>query len=158
MGSLVPIASAALASDPITKNMVVQTVLGGMLEAAGYMQQNQQAQQSAAAQQGQFDQQRALAYQKQALEDKKRQERLRQDLAAQRARFGARGISSGSGSAKAVLTGLEKTAAEETADAHSFLDAQYPQKNLLDASEPKRRSAWNAVSQAAQTVSLLAEQ
>lgn len=100
----------------------------------------------------------------QAIRERQRRERLRQTLASQRARFGARSIGGG-GSANAVLQGLTKNTESAIADERS-LNA-FPinrintnlelrrQRNLLEASDAQRRSVFNLLSKGYGAFSLL---
>ncbi len=87
----------------------------------------------------------------QEIEDRRRQERLRQALASQRARYGAAGTGGTGGSADALLAGLSAKADRETQDSRELLDmrinaindrlARQRNRGLLEA----RNSRVNAV-------------
>jgi hypothetical protein len=69
--------------------------------------------------------------------ERKRRERLKATVAAQRARFGAAGVSSQGGSAGAVVSGLMERNARDEADAAR--DFTMRRSSLLEASRPARR-------------------
>lgn len=86
------------------------------------------------------------AYQQQAAEDHRRQERLRQDQATQRARFGAGGV--GGGSAQAVLDGMRARTERDAAEDRSILDARFgdqarnaTSRNILEEQRTRRKTA-----------------
>lgn len=97
-------------------------------------------------------------------EERERQERLRRALATQRARFGAHGLSS-SGSAAAVLAGIEEEARRESAEARAMAQNRTQgiqdqlmwsqRKNLFDASSPENRLAFSFLQQGTRTLPLL---
>jgi len=102
--------------------------------------------------------------QAQAIRERQRREQLRRGLATQRARFAAQGLGRG-GSAGAVLKGLAMETDQATNDDRSLnslrigdisntLDLRR-RKNLLDASNATRRSAFNLLGKGLNTLSLL---
>lgn len=102
--------------------------------------------------------------QSQAIRDRQRREQLRQNLAKQRARFGANGIGR-SGSADALLRGLtnetERLIADErnlnTFPIHRINSGlqQQRRRNLLEASTVQRRAAFNLLGKGLNSISLL---
>lgn len=101
-----------------TEAILGQVVLGGLSalrKSRAARTQNQQL----AAQQAIQEQQIAASRQ---IEDRRRKEQLRQDRAAQRARFGALGLSAGGGSAAAVLRGLSTRSALDAQDRDRLSD------------------------------------
>jgi hypothetical protein len=101
-----------------TEAILGQVVLGGLSalrKSRAARTQNQQL----AAQQAIQEQQIAASRQ---IEDRRRKEQLRQDRAAQRARFGALGLSAGGGSAAADLRGLSTRSALDAQDRNRLSD------------------------------------
>jgi hypothetical protein len=96
---------------------------------------------------------------------RRRRERLRQIMAAQRASFGAQGISASSGSAGAVLRGLTRRANRAGQDANKLeafrvggINERYDrqkQKNLLEASTARKRMAFDLLRQGMRTIPLI---
>ena len=103
--------------------------------------------------------------QTQAIQSRERAEQLRRALAAQRARFGAQGLSSGSGSAAAALGGLAAESERQDQEAGSLAalrvgrigdDLDWQQRrSLLDASSSRYRSAFSLMQQGLRSTSLL---
>ena len=100
----------------------------------------------------------------QEIRERQRREKLRQNLARQRARFGASGTG-GSGSADAVLRGLSKETDRIISDERS-LNAfpinrinsglqQRTRRNLLEASSAQRRGAFSLLGKGLNLISLL---
>ncbi len=139
-----------------TEAAIIASVIMGGLSMA---QSAQQAKHSRNLQHKQFAQQQQRAYAEQAEKERRSREKLRKTLAAQRARFGARGVSSGGGSAAALLAGMEAETARDIAADRRLLDMSNSHgRDLLEASNDDRQLGWQAVNQAVKTVSLLAEQ
>ncbi|MCP5367680.1 MAG: hypothetical protein H6907_11530 [Hyphomicrobiales bacterium] len=102
-----------------------------------------------AAQQTQAQQQIQRYQQEQAIRERERLEKLHRDQATQRARFGARGISSAGGSSSALLEGLQHDTLQDIADDRrrtgwgiddvnlSLADAR--RRNLLEESQDRLR-------------------
>lgn len=100
-----------------------------------------------AAAQAQMDQIR----QAQEIENRRRSQALAVEMASQRARFGASGISTAGGSAEAVLLGLQTRADQESADSDSIYDTRYQnissqlqsarERNLLSLADGWNRTA-----------------
>lgn len=119
---------------------------------------------SYAAQKGETKARVAQIQQAQEIDARDRQERLRRALAAQRARFGAQGVSS-SGSANAVLEGLAAEANREQIEADALAETRIQQlgselasaqrKNLLAAVQPYNRLAFSALQRNLDTHPLL---
>ncbi|WP_148560791.1 hypothetical protein [Magnetospira sp. QH-2] len=110
------------------------------MSAASMAQQQQQKKAAAAQQQAAANRELQQIYQKQAIEDRKRQEKLRKDQASARARFGASGLSAAGGSAAALVQGMEKEAAQESRDSwdmtqHAVEDINIRTRNLLDSAK-----------------------
>lgn len=103
--------------------------------------------------------------QAQTTSSQQRQDDLRRALAAQRARFAARGLSIDGGSSAAALLGMQASADREDAAEQSQTGQKIQkintdlelqkQKNLLDASSVSSRSSFSSVRQGLQSVSLL---
>ncbi len=101
----------------------------------------------------------------QDIDARRRRERLRQVMAAQRARFGAQGVSASSGSAGAVLRGLSDRADREGQDANgleafriSGINERYDRqrrRNLLEASGARKRTAFDLLRQGMRTIPLI---
>lgn len=99
------------------------------------------------------------------IDARRRRERLRQVTAAQRARFGAQGVSVSSGSAGAVIRGLTRRANREGQDANELealrvggINDRYDRrkrKNLLEASSARKRMAFDLLRQGIRTVPLI---
>jgi len=87
--------------------------------------------------------------QAQMLDERRRRERLRHALAAQRARFGAQGISS-TGSAEAVLAGLAMEAQRQDSEERSLANNRI---NLLkdQSSYSRRKSLLDSYGSLSQT-------
>ncbi|NQU61007.1 MAG: hypothetical protein HQ512_07740 [Rhodospirillales bacterium] len=142
--------------DPVTM-LVLQA-------GAGLVASKQQAKaQSAAANAARQSQIQAIN-QVQEIRERQRRERLRRGLATQRARFASQGLGRG-GSADAVLKGLALESDRATEDERS-LNAlrigdinnafdQRRRKNLLEASNAKRRTAFDLLSKGLNSFSLL---
>lgn len=119
---------------------------------------------SYADQKGEAKARAAQIQQAQDIDARDRQERLRRALAAQRAKFGAQGLS-GSGSAYAVLEGLAAEANREQAEANALAQTRIQQlgsefasaqrKNLLAAAQPYNRLAFNVLQRNLNTNHLL---
>lgn len=146
--------------------------MGGMLPTAAMSamqlgmdmaQQNSAQAQAKAEAQAQTQQ----IQQTQAIQSRERQDQLRRALATQRARFGAKGISDGSGSAAAALGGLQAEADREDQDATSLSalrigrindDVEWQQhRSLLDASQSRYRTAFSLMQRSLRSVPLLDE-
>lgn len=146
--------------------------MGGMLPTAAMSamqlgmdmaQQNSAQAQAKAEAQAQTQQ----IQQNQVIQSRERQEQLRRALATQRARFGAQGISDGSGSAAAALGGLQAEADREDQDASSLSalrigrindDVEWQQRrSLLDASQSRYRTAFSLMQRSLRSVPLLDE-
>ncbi len=100
------------------------------LMAASMIQSQQQAktQQAAATARQRADiQQRQYQLQ---IQEREKRDRLKKTLASQRARFGAQGLGSSSGSAAALLNGLRKDTEKSIADARNLNNMQT--SNLLN--------------------------
>ncbi|MBL8668916.1 MAG: hypothetical protein JNM48_15780 [Rhodospirillales bacterium] len=105
--------------------------------------------------------------QTQAVQSRERAEQLRRALATQRARFGAQGLSAGSGSAAAALGGLAAESERQDQDASSLAalrasrigdDLEWQQRrSLLDASSSRYRSAFSLMQQGLRSASLLGD-
>ncbi len=99
------------------------------------------------------------------IDARRRRERLRQVMAAQRARFGAQGVAASSGSAGAVLRGLSDRANREGQDANKLeafraggINERYDRqrrKNLLEASGARKRMAFDLLRQGMRTIPLI---
>lgn len=82
----------------------------------------------------------AIENRRRAAAEREKKKQLKHSLAAQRARFGGAGISGAGGSARAVLRGLERNAADGMADARFESDLRLAEigrkrgKNLLESS------------------------
>ena len=103
-----------------TEAIIGQAVLGGLSvlrKSQAARAQNQQL----AAQQA-IQEQRIAATRD--IEDRRRKEQLRRNTAAQRARFGALGLSANGGSAAAVLRGLSTRSDLEDRDRNRLSDIQ----------------------------------
>lgn len=130
------------------------------MEAAQRGAQQQQAKAEAAAQAQQITT-------TQAISARERQDQLRRALATQRARFGAQGLLSTSGSARAVISGLEEDAERDDADSRLLTDLRLDRLNdqvdwqrrrsLLDASMPAYRSAFTMLQRGVRSVPLIEE-
>jgi len=134
----------------------------------GIIQKNQaakayQGQNAALAAQQQAD--LAQRQKVQQINTRRRQERLRQILASQRARFGAQGLSSANGSAMAVLKGLSEKFDRDQADEGALeafqadrINDRYNRqirKNLLEASSARQRASFGLLRQGLRTLPLL---
>ena len=128
------------------------------------VQQRQQAKAQNAAARAQADSQTQQIQQAQKIRERQRRDQLRRVLAAQRAQFGARGLSRG-GSADAVLKGLaldtERTIQDDRglndlriADINRSLDLRR-RRNLLELSSARRRSAFDLFGRGLKSISLL---
>ena len=102
--------------------------------------------------------------QTQQIEERQRRDRLRRNLATQRARFGAQGIGGG-GSSQAVLAGLAAEAEQQNADSRALAATRINRindqlawsrkTNLLEASRPGNRMAFGLLQQGFRNVPLL---
>ena len=129
-----PLAMAAFMPSPWA--VAANAGLTGLSQLGAARQQRQQ-QQIAQAQSAA----RARELQRRhAVEERKRRERLKANVATQRARFGASGLSSRGGSGAAVIAGLSQRTDQQSADAAQDLDFQ--RTNLLEASRPARRDGF----------------
>ncbi len=98
----------------------------------------------------------------QAIEDKERRGRLRRAVAAQRARFGAQGISS-SGTANAVLGGLAAETDREISQqsaitqlrTNTITDDYARRKSLLEASSPQNRLSFGLMQKSLRNIPLI---
>ncbi|HEC91308.1 MAG TPA: hypothetical protein ENI55_06545 [Alphaproteobacteria bacterium] len=103
--------------------------------------------------------------QMQEIDARSRRERLRQAMAAQRARFGAQGVSASSGSAGAVLRGLSERSNRAGQDANKLeafrvggINERYNmqrRRNLLEASGARKRLAFDLLRQGMRTIPLI---
>ena len=125
------------------------------------------AQQKAASAEAKADTraQQQQIQQTQEISDRQRRDQLRRALATQRARFGAQGIVTGSGSGAAALSGLEAEADRAETDSQALsnlrigrlsdqLDWQR-QRNLLSASAPAYRGAFSLFQRSLRSGSLV---
>lgn len=144
--------------------------MGGLLPSAAMsaLQLGMDAAQQRAAGDAAKDDARAQMQQiqqDQAVTDRQRRDQLRRALATQRARFGAQGLASGSGSAGAVLTGMQAESDREQAEDQARsgmrvgrigdqLDWQR-RRSLLDASAPRYRTAFSLLQRGLRSVPLL---
>jgi hypothetical protein len=126
------------------------------LETAQQNRAEDAAKQQARAQAEQLQEAQSIASQQ-------RQDQLRRALASQRARFAAQGIAPDTGSADATLGGLEADAAQADANAQSLTDLRVgnlydslsQRRNLLDASDPRYRTAFSLLQRSLRSVPLL---
>jgi len=98
------------------------------------------SQQAKAQQNAAMAQQRADIQQRQyqlQIQEREKRDRLKQALATQRSRFGAQGLSPSSGSAAALLEGLQKDTEKGIADQRGLENLRISQ--LADKSARKRR-------------------
>ena len=128
------------------------------------VQQRQQAKAQNAAARAQADSQTLQIQQAQKIRERQRRDQLRRILAAQRAQFGARGLSRG-GSAGAVIKGLTQEAEQaiqddrslsnlRIADINQSLDLRR-RRNLLELSSARRRSTFDLFGRGLKSISLL---
>lgn len=108
---------------------------------SGVKQHSAMAQQRAAVRAQNAHTNRLIAVEKRrrAAAEREKKKQLKHAKAAQRARFGASGLSAAQGSARAVLRGLERSADDRMADARFESDLRLQglesrRKNLLDTS------------------------
>ncbi|MBC7905354.1 MAG: hypothetical protein H7Y60_01230 [Rhodospirillaceae bacterium] len=130
----------AMAIDAYTGVPVATTALT-MAEASA---QNRASQ---GAVQGNYDRQAELMARQQAREVKDRQDLLKRTTATQRARLGAMGIGSESGSADALINGLQRQTATEVADIQSAYDINmsnldWNRQRQEDQLDQSRRQQW----------------
>jgi hypothetical protein len=98
----------------------------------------------------------------QQVEDQARRDRLRRAIAAQRARFGAQGLSA-SGTANAVLGGLaaetdKAIAADNSVTAlrvNKLLDESSRRRSLLEASNPQNQMTFSLFQKGIRTIPLI---
>jgi hypothetical protein len=129
-----PLAMAAFMPSPWA--VAANAGLTGLTQLNSIRQQRQQqliAQAQSAAQASELQRRHAV-------EERKRRERLKANVATQRARFGASGLSSRGGSGAAVITGLTQRTDQQSADAAR--DFEFQRTNLLEASRPARRDGF----------------
>lgn len=136
-----------------------------VLAVAGMIHSSQQAKAQRSAQQADVQSRVNQIRHTQAIEEKRRREKLRQAMAQQRARFGGQGLSATGGSAKAVLAGLKNRTESEIADARSYGNLQIGQINrglagrrrlsLLQESQDHARNAFDLFRKGARAISLL---
>lgn len=147
-----PYAAAALAGAG-TGAAAAATVSPWMVAASagltGLTQigQLQQEKAQAAVARAQNDAERARIQREYQVAERKRRDDLRQALAQQRARFGAGGISSASGSASAVLQGLQKRTDDASRDhlgSARLQQASSSRINLFEQSAARKRSQFQA--------------
>lgn len=141
---------------------MVPTVAMSALQTGMDMAQRSAAQDQAKGEAQANAQQLAI---NQQIADRDRQDQLRRALATQRARFGAQGLMAGSGSADAVLSGIQSEADQNQADANQLYQLRLDRiddqlgwqssRSLLDASEPAYRSAFSLMQRGVRSVSLL---
>jgi len=120
------------------------------------IQNRQQAKSANRQAQAQAAQKTAELNRARVIEERRRKDQLKRDTATQRTRFAAGGVGSRSGSATAVLQGLARPVDEAIEDTRLRTDSsinainenlRYRNKvNLLEASRPLRRFAFNQVS------------
>ena len=144
--------------------------MGGLLPSAAMsaLQLGMDAAQQQAARDAEKDDAKAQMQQIQQVQvttDRQRRDQLRRALATQRARFGAQGLASSSGSADAVLTGIQAESEREQADSQTLsgmrvgrigdqLDWQR-RRSLLAASAPPYRTAFSLLQRGLRSSSLL---
>ena len=134
------------------------TALQTGLEMAQQKAANAAAKADAQSQQQQIEQ-------TQAINDRQRRDQLRRALATQRARYGAQGIATGSGSSEAALSGFqaEVDRAEANSQALSSLRIDRlsdqldwrSQRSLLSASAPAYRGAFSLFQRSLRSGSLV---
>lgn len=101
--------------DPGTAIMLVTTAISTIQSAS-------QAKAQARAQRQQQEQQIAVREQQQALQEKQQREEAEVQQAKARAAFGARGVSSGSGSANALVDGIAARTEQDIAENRQLSD------------------------------------
>jgi hypothetical protein len=129
------------------------SALSGLSSAMQYQQEGHANHQAALQRNAQLQ----AEYQKQALDEQRRQNKLRQLAASQRASQGAMGLVDSS-SAEALISGLWRKNDEETAFGRNGLLGSY-KDSLLDASHSKSQMGFELFRKTmAPTLSLLQEQ
>lgn len=118
--------------DPVSLAVTGLTTLSSMQQAKS------QAKAQASAQAAAYDALRNQILETRRIEERREKERLRRDLAAKRARFGAGGVGGG-GSASAVLAGLTEASRQRLAEGRrldalslSRLGDASPSRSLFD--------------------------
>ncbi|MCW8861881.1 MAG: hypothetical protein OQK07_05605 [Rhodospirillales bacterium] len=131
------------------------SLIGTGISAIGGMQQSAAASRNARRQ---ADAERQRALMAQDIEDRRRRERARQLIAAQRARFGASGTGAG-GSGAAVLAGLSTRTEGEIAEERGLLGLRLSDarsRNLLAERDARTRDILSLTQRAGRMASLLA--
>ncbi len=134
------------------------------MTALSMTQARQQAKAQNAAASAQAQSQIQQIRRQQEIRDRQRREQLKRSLATQRARFASSGVGRG-GSAQAVLDGLAKETDQVISDERSLnafpigrinsaLDRRR-RSNLLNASEARRRLAFDLLGRGFKQISLL---
>ncbi|MBF0247977.1 MAG: hypothetical protein HQL36_07890 [Alphaproteobacteria bacterium] len=85
---------------------------------------NAQAEAQAKYQQRQMELQKLIEQRKRDQEERKMRDLLKKEQASARARFGAMGMNSGGGSARAVLDGMQKKFSRDLAEMNEMYDLQ----------------------------------
>jgi len=153
---IVPYAGAAIAGALSATGTVATSVaavspwavaanagLAGLSQIGALQQQRSQA----AVARARNDAERARLQREFEVAERKRKSDLRRSLAEQRARFGAGGISSNSGSAGAVLRGLQKQTDDASRDHLGSVRQQSAASNrisLLEESSARKRGQFQA--------------
>lgn len=120
-------------SDPATAMMIVSAVS----TAIGTVQKQSQARSRAKAQQTAINRQIEQQNMQREISEKQQREQAKQQEARARALFGARGVSSRSGSAGAVLDGIDARTDEAIADNSRI--AEFGIETLRENQRAKRR-------------------
>lgn len=130
--------------------------ISAMSTAMGVQQAHSQSKAANKAAQAQVNAQARQLRESQAIEERRERERLKQNLATQRARFGAAGVSGAGGSSAALLKGLfDRT--ERDLDDTRRLNLMRTEDLYTNLAHTKRRNLLDASGKIGQSVLGLAE-
>lgn len=106
--------------EPVSTTKLIMTAAAQ--QAVSTIQQAAQAKAQARVQRQQQEQQIAIREQERAVQEKRQREQARLQQAKARASFGARGVSSASGSANALVDGIDQRTEQAIAEDRQLFD------------------------------------